>query len=103
MKSRIPITIFIFLLFNLLLSPLAFAGNGVTIVLETGVVFKLRQGYDQISSAMQKFSKKKRSNHQFIEIKIDGSSFAVNLSKVAAICRDACQPVQIIIPENKDR
>ena len=101
-KNKAPLNILTFLLLNLLLTPLAFAGNGATIILETGVTFKMRQGYDQISTAMQKFSKKKQSNDQFIEIKIDGSSFTINLGKVAAICRDECQPVQIIIPKDKN-
>lgn len=90
------------LLLNSMLPTHAFAGNGATIILETGVIFKIRQGYDQISSAMQKLSKKDVSTTKFQEIKSDGTSFTINLSKVAAICRDECQPVQIIIPKNKD-
>ena len=94
--------ILVLILSSLIPLQASFAGNGVTIVLETGVIFKLRQGYDQISAEMQKFNKKEDVNHRFFEIKIDGSTFAINLAKVAAICRDECQPVEIIIPKDKN-
>ena len=94
---RISILLSLTLLTILTATPV-YAGNAATIVLETGVVFKIRQGYDQLSREFNQYNKEDYAN-KFVELKIDGTSVAINLGRIAAICRDDCSIMEIKVPK----
>ncbi len=81
----------------LLLLPInfAFAGDGATIITESGVLIKLKNGYSQLESALAQNASDKK---QIVAVKIEGETMQLNLDHVSLICRDDCKVAEITYP-----
>ena len=76
---------------------LALAGDGATIIMKSGVVVTITNGYSQLVTGMR--SLKSSGVHNYpVEIVIEGTSFYVNLGEVALLCRDTCSSMTITSP-----
>lgn len=82
---------------------LALAGEAATIVLSSGAVISFNNGYTQLSSALKEFNKVNRrgGDSYLAEINIEGSTFFINLSQVALVCRDTCSSMSIKVPKKE--
>ncbi len=74
----------------------AFAGDGATIITESGVLIKLKNGYAQIESALAQNANNKK---QIVAVKIEGETIQLNLDHVSLICRDDCKVAEISYPK----
>jgi hypothetical protein len=81
---------------------LAFAGDGATIIMKSGVVVTITNGYNQLVAGMR--SLKSTGVHNYpVEIEIENTSFYVNLGEVALLCRDTCSSMTISSPREDRR
>lgn len=76
---------------------LAFAGDGATIILKSGVVVTITNGYNQLATGMRALKSTGVHNYP-VEIEIENTSFYVNLGEVALLCRDTCSSMTITSP-----
>ena len=79
----------------------AFAGDSATIVLKSGIVLYMQNGFNQLLSGMKSLRQTGSQNYP-VEINIEGTSFFINLGEVAVLCRDTCGSVKIEFPKRKD-
>ena len=92
MKRSISITLII--LVSIMTPRLAYAGDGATIIMKSGVVITITNGYSQLVTGMR--SLKSTGVHNYpMEIEIENTSFYVNLGEVALLCRDTCSSMTI--------
>ena len=92
MKRSIAITLIILL--STMTPRLAYAGDGATIIMKSGVVVAITNGYNQLVTGMR--SLKSTGVHNYpVEIEIENTSFYVNLGEVALLCRDTCSSMTI--------
>ena len=76
---------------------LAFAGDGATIIMKSGVVITITNGYNQLVTGMRSLKSTGVQNYP-VEILIENTSFYVNLGEVALLCRDTCSSMTITSP-----
>jgi len=76
----------------------AYAGNGATIIMESGIILNLREGYERLRSALKEFNDVK-GDHYFVELKVDGQAFFIDAGRISALCRDSCRKVDITFPK----
>lgn len=76
---------------------LARAGDGATIIMKSGVVITITNGYSQLVTGMRSLKSTGVQNYPF-EVVIEGTSFYVNLGEVALLCRDTCSSMTIASP-----
>ena len=75
----------------------AFAGDGATIVFNSGSVIYINNGFNQLAGSLKEFNRSGSENYNYIvEINIEGSTFFVNLGDVSVICRDSCSAMNIL-------
>ncbi len=81
----------------------AFAGDAATVVLSSGATVKINNGYTQLVNELKEFNRvnKKGGEGYLAEINIEGSTFYINLSEVAVICRDSCSNVELTAPPKR--
>jgi len=72
----------------------AYAGDGVTLVFESGQVVKINDGYTKIVRAMRKLHESV-SEHHIVELEIGGSTFVLNVAQVVVVCRDDCRSLEV--------
>ncbi len=95
MKRSIAITMITLLV---TIAPrLALAGDGATIIMKSGVVITITNGYSQLVSGMRSLKTTGVQNYP-VEIVIENTSFYVNLGEVALLCRDTCSSMTITTP-----
>lgn len=95
--------LFVLLVSTLLFLPTtAFAGDAATIVLRSGAIVTVNNGYMQLEKGMREANRRDSENH-YVEIKIEGSTFFVNLGEVALLCRDKCGSLSIERPRTGNR
>lgn len=75
----------------------ALAGDGATIIMKSGVVITITNGYSQLVTGMRSLKSSGVQNYP-VEIVIEGTSFYVNLGEVALLCRDTCSSMTITSP-----
>ena len=90
---------FSFLLITIF-SSTAFAGDGATIVLRSGVKLYFANGYKQLVNGVKEFNKKSSENY-IAELNIAGDTFMINLDEVAVLCRDRCSSIEITNPKKE--
>jgi hypothetical protein len=78
----------------------AFAGDGATIVLKSGAIITINNGYTQIVGGMKEFNRRGTENFN-AEINMEGTTFFINLADVALVCRDECKSLEIKFPERE--
>ncbi len=89
-------------LFLILTPRPAFAGDGATILMKSGVVLTITNGYNQLVSGMRALKSTGGYNYP-VEVEIENTSFYVNLGEVALLCRDTCSSITITSPrQSKD-
>ena len=76
---------------------LALAGDGATIIMKSGVVITITNGYNQLVTGMRSLKSTGVQNYP-VEIMIENTSFYVNLGEVALLCRDTCSSMTITSP-----
>ena len=81
----------------------AVAGDSATIVLKSGIVLYMANGFTQLLAGMKNLKQTGSENYP-IEVNIEGTSFFINLGDVAVLCRDTCGSLKIEHPkkQNKD-
>lgn len=80
----------------------ALAGDGATIIMKSGVVITITNGYSQLVAGMRSLKTTGVQNYP-VEIVIENTSFYVNLGEVALLCRDTCSSMTIAPPrQNRD-
>ena len=75
-----------------------FAGDGATIVLKSGAIITINNGYSQIVSGMKEFNRRGTQNFN-AEVNLEGTTFYINLADVALVCRDECKSLTITRPK----
>jgi hypothetical protein len=75
----------------------ALAGDGATIIMKSGVVITITNGYNQLVTGMRSLKSTGVQNYP-VEIMIENTSFYVNLGEVALLCRDTCSSMSITTP-----
>jgi hypothetical protein len=80
----------------------AYAGDGATIVLKSGAIVFIPNGYSQIVAGMKGLKLKGSENYP-VELNIEGNTFFINLGEVAVLCRDRCESLTIINPKKEER
>jgi hypothetical protein len=75
----------------------ALAGDGATIIMKSGVVLTITNGYSQLVTGMRSLKSTGVQNYP-VEIMIENTSFYVNLGEVALLCRDTCSSMSITTP-----
>ena len=84
---------------SLMIAPrCALAGDGATIIMKSGVVVTITNGYNQLVTGMRSLKSSGVENYP-VEIAIEGTSFYVNLGEVALLCRDTCSSMTITSPK----
>lgn len=78
----------------------AYAGDGATIILKSGTILRLSNGFNQISTGMRKLATQGSENFP-VEVSIEGTNFFINLGDVAVLCRDTCGSMRIEIPKKE--
>ena len=92
----------LFALFAIATPRLALAGDGATIIMKSGVVITITNGYSQLVTGMRSLKSTGVQNFP-VEIAIENTSFYVNLGEVALLCRDSCSSMTITAPrQSKD-
>ena len=76
---------------------LARAGDGATIIMKSGVVITITNGFSQLVTGMRSLKSTGVQNYP-VEIVIEGTSFYVNLGEIALLCRDTCSSMTIASP-----
>ncbi|NLF24418.1 MAG: hypothetical protein GX589_02005 [Deltaproteobacteria bacterium] len=89
-----------FVLANLVWSGPALAGDGATIILKSGAVIYINNGYQQVVDGLSKFNTKGDYNHHLL-VNIADAPFYINLGTVALICRDRCRSLEITVPKKE--
>jgi len=99
MQSRI---VFFFLLVaSLCFSRYAYAGDGATIILKSGAVLYMNNGYQQVVDGLKTFNQRGDYNY-YLLVNIADAPFYINLGSVEMICRDRCRSVEITLPPKKE-
>jgi len=75
----------------------AHAGDGATIIMKSGVVITINNGFAQLVAGMKSLKSSGVQNYP-VEIEIENTSFFVNLGEVALLCRDTCSSMTIATP-----
>lgn len=78
------------------------AGDGATIILKSGAVIYLLNGYQQIVDGMRTFNKKGDYNY-YLQVNLENAPFFLNLGEVALVCRDQCRSLQIVHPKKEGK
>jgi hypothetical protein len=80
----------------LALAPLAaaHAGDGATLVFESGQLVRLNNGYGAILSAMKNLNDTNQK-HRIVELNLEGNSFLLNVAEVVIVCRDRCSSLEV--------
>lgn len=73
------------------------AGDGATIIMKSGVVITINNGFAQLVAGMKSLKSSGAQNYP-VEIEIENTSFFVNLGEVALLCRDTCSSMTITTP-----
>jgi hypothetical protein len=76
-------------------SSAALAEEGVTLVLKSGVVVFLRDGYKQLVLNVKGHSAG-GSAGRWYELNLDGHPFLVDLNEIAILCRERCDSMTIL-------
>ncbi len=76
----------------------ALAGDGATIIMKSGVVVTINNGFSQLIAGMKSLKSSGVQNYP-VEITIEGTSFFINLGEVALLCRDTCSSMTITTPK----
>jgi len=95
MKNYLATTLFA--LFLVTAPRPALAGDGATIIMKSGVVITITNGYSQLVTGMRSLKSTGVQNYP-VEIMIENTSFYVNLGEVALLCRDTCSSMTITTP-----
>jgi hypothetical protein len=81
------------------------AEEGVTLVLKSGVILFLRDGYKQIVPTVKAHpgpsAEAGARAGRWLELNLDGHPFLVDLNEVAIVCRERCDSMTIIRPAVK--
>lgn len=72
----------------------AIAGEGATVVFDSGTIVYLKNGYSQLISAF-KNANETSGEQDVLELNIEGTSFAIDLREVVVICRDQCSALEV--------
>jgi hypothetical protein len=80
----------------------ALAGDAATIVLKSGIILSIQNGFGQLLSGMKSLRQRGSENYP-VEINIEGTSFFINLGEVAVLCRDTCGSIKIERPKSNSR
>jgi hypothetical protein len=75
----------------------AHAGDGATIIMKSGVVITINNGFAQLVAGMKALKASGVQNYPVV-IEIENTSFFVNLGEVALLCRDTCSSMTITTP-----
>lgn len=75
--------------------PVALAGDGATIVFESGQLVRLNNGYAAVLSAMKTLNDSNQK-HRIVELNIEGDSFLLNVAEVVIVCRDRCSSLEVV-------
>ena len=75
----------------------ALAGDGATIIMKSGVVVTINNGFSQLIAGMKSLKSSGAENYP-VEVTIEGTSFFINLGEVALLCRDTCSTMTITPP-----
>lgn len=87
------------IIFATITNPLpALAGDGATVIMKSGVVVTINNGFSQLISGMKSLKSSGVQNYP-VEITIEGTSFFINLGEVALLCRDTCSSMTITTPK----
>lgn len=84
----------IFFLLMALWPTVAFAGDGATIIFNSGQIVKIDDGFRQVVEAIKSQSKDSNTS-RFIELNLGGGTFLLNLNEIAIVCRDNCTGLTI--------
>lgn len=76
----------------------AHAGDGATIIMKSGVIITVGNGYSQLVTGMKGLKATGVQNYP-VDILIEGTSFFINLGEVALLCRDTCSSMTITLPK----
>lgn len=79
----------------LILVPRAFAGEGATIIFESGQVIQIDDGYKEIVNGLKSLSSGSQQ-HKILEITLGGSTFLINVAEVVIVCRDRCSNLTVL-------
>jgi len=80
----------------------AHAGDGATIIMKSGVVVTINNGFAQLVAGMKSLRSTGSQNYP-VEVSIENTSFFINLGEVALLCRDTCSSMTITTPkQNRD-
>ena len=79
------------------LPSVAHAGDGATIIMKSGVVISINNGFAQLVNGMKTLKSSGVHNYP-VEVEIENTSFFVNLGEVALLCRDTCSSMTITTP-----
>lgn len=89
------------ILLTIITHPLsAYAGDGATIIMKSGVVVTINNGFSQLIAGMKSLKSSGVQNYP-VEITIEETSFFINLGEVALLCRDTCSSMTIIKPKQE--
>lgn len=94
---KIALSFVTILVATMSLSRTALAGDGATIIMKSGVVVTINNGFSQLISGMKSLKSSGVENYP-VEITIEGTSFFINLGEVALLCRDTCSSMTITAP-----
>jgi hypothetical protein len=90
-------TISLLVLIAMTFSLPAHAGDGATIIMKSGVVITINNGFTQLVAGMKALKTSGVQNYPVV-IEIENTSFFVNLGEVALLCRDTCSSMTITTP-----
>lgn len=80
--------------FFLLLSSTAYAGEGVTLIFQSGQMVTIEDGFGAIVRAMESLDGKE-SQKKIVKLNLNGSTFLVDVSEVVVVCRDTCRDLKV--------
>lgn len=76
------------------LSSNARAGDGATLIFNSGIVVEIDDGYSQLINSLKSLDSK-TSIHKVVELNLGGGTFLVNVSEIVVLCRDKCKNMTI--------
>jgi hypothetical protein len=99
MKRILVVFCFIFALIS---SSNAMAAEPVTVVLKSGQIFRLSDGYRDLALAM-KTTAGSTSKTRVIDLSIGGEPFVIDLNEIVLVCRNDCKPLTVVDSKTSER
>ena len=80
----------------------AFAGDGAKIVLKSGIIIFINNGYQSVIEEMMKLNRNSQ-DHRIVKLTIEGGTFLLNTAEVVLVCRDRCKSLEVIDTRDPSR